>query len=271
MINLVLILFSVFTNTKIAASDYFNIAYKNTLDIVRLPSTNTVQGGNIISNASTFFPIQNKVSSSLSSQTVIKVLHIGDSHVKSGFFSEPLMQKLNSYYSQRYQNKLFFNFQWFCKSGTKYSDYNAMVELEVQLKSSQLDLAIISLGTNDAFSGSSKIGFYSKIDHLVKKIKLLSPNTVILITTPPDALRYNAFSRSYVELPELTEVVKTLLKYCVENKIAYWNLHQIMGGNYSMNYYVEKKMAAPDHVHFTSKGYGIFAQWLFEAFTKIII
>ena len=236
----------------------------------RVELKNPLQINNSINNAFYLSAIQKKVNASFSVQTVINVLHIGDSHIKSGFFSEPIMQKLNMHYSQRYNNKLFFNFQWFCKVGTKYSDYNGMKELDVQLISSQPDLVIISLGTNDAFSGSSRVGFYSKIDHLIKKIKNFSPSSVILITTPPDALKFNTSLKRYAEIPELSEVVRTIIKYCLENKIPYWNLYQIMGGNYSIKIFLSKRLAAPDHIHYTAKGYGTFAQWLFEAFTKSI-
>ena len=106
---------------------------------------------------------------------MLNVLHIGDSHIKSGLYSQPLMQKLNDYYTSKKRGNLFFNFQWFCEIGTKYSDYNDLAELDSQLSKTKLNLVIISLGTNDAFSGSSRINFYEKIDHLVQKIKALSP------------------------------------------------------------------------------------------------
>jgi lysophospholipase L1-like esterase len=185
-------------------------------------------------------------------------------------YSEPFMQKLNLYYTKRYNGRLFFNFQWFCKIGTKYSDYNDLAELDEQLASSKFDLVIISLGTNDAFSGSARVNFYEKIDHLVKKIKTFLPDATLLITTPPDALKYDPVQRGYMALPDLVGVVNTIITYCTNNKIAFWNLHQIMGGTYSINRWIAQKMAGPDHVHFNAKGYGQFADWLFQAFTKNI-
>jgi lysophospholipase L1-like esterase len=196
---------------------------------------------------------------------LIKVLHIGDSHIKAGIFSQQLMEKLNDYYSEKYHGNLFFNFQWFCKIGTKYSDYNELAELDAQLENEQPDLVIISLGTNDAFSGSSKINFYQKIDHLVAKIKSLSPASGILITTPSDALKYDKAKGTYLALPEIKNVVNTLIKYANDHAIAYWNLYEVMGGEYSINSWFQRKQAQPDRVHFTVKGYGIFADWLFAA------
>ena len=239
-------------------------------DTVAAPAASQYQLGNVINNPQALAVLQRSVRRADSAQTVINVLHIGDSHIKSGYYSQPFMLKLNDYYSRRYHGRLFFNFQWFCKIGTKYSDYNELAELDDQLIKSQPHLVIISLGTNDAFSGSSRVNFYQKIDHLVKKIRSLAPQSSILITTPPDALKRDPRTGSYTALPELINVVNTIMKYCVDNKIAFWNLYQIMGGSYSIGRYANEKLAAPDHVHFTAKGYGMFAQWLFEAFTKTI-
>jgi len=222
--------------------------------------------GNQIMNAYELQPLKNKMRKADSSLALIKVLHIGDSHVKSGYFSEHFMERLNAFYAQRFRGNLFFNFQVFCKIGTKYSDYDELAELDNQLIRERPDLVIISLGTNDAFSGSSRVKFYEKIDHLVIKIKTLSPQAVILFTTPSDALKKNPVTGVYTALPDLEYVVSVIVKYANDHKLAYWNLHQVMGGSYSINTWYQRKMAAPDRVHFNGKGYNMFADWLFEAF-----
>lgn len=223
--------------------------------------------GNRIMNDAALKPIKEKISNADSSAVLINVLHIGDSHIKAGVFSQQFMEKLNDYYSEKYHGNLFFNFQWFCKIGTKYSDYNELAELDDQLTKEQPDLVIISLGTNDAFSGSSKVNFYDKIDHLIKKIKKLSVGSCILITTPSDALKYDKKKGAYIALPEIKNVANTLVKYSKDHSIACWNLYEVMGGEYSIGSWVTKKLAQPDRIHFTSKGYETLAGWLFTAFT----
>ncbi|MES1227000.1 MAG: GDSL-type esterase/lipase family protein [Bacteroidota bacterium] len=222
--------------------------------------------GNQIMNAYELQPLKNKMRKADSSLSLIKVLHIGDSHVKSGYFSEHFMERLNAFYAQRFRGNLFFNFQVFCKIGTKYSDYDELAELDDQLIREHPDLVIISLGTNDAFSGSYKTQFYEKIDHLVMKIKTLSPQAAILLTTPSDALKKNPVTGVFTALPELEFVVNVIVKYANDHRLAYWNLHEVMGGSYSINTWFERKLAAPDRIHFNGKGYNMFADWLFEAF-----
>ena len=221
--------------------------------------------GNKIYNASSLSTISGKIRSNNNSLTVIKVLHIGDSHVKSGFFAEPIIDKLNSYYVSTLKRNVFFNGEVFSKIGTKYSDYSDLSELDNQLIKDKPDLVIISLGINDAFSGSANSRFYEKINHLVFKIKTLSPNSTLLLTTPADGLRKNAKTGVYQVLPEVQYIVSIIIKYATDHHLAYWDLHSQMGGNYSMNRWVEKKLAAPDRIHFTAKGYRLIAQMLFEA------
>ncbi len=237
----------------------------------RMPNTKEgVNAPNMINNAEGLYPLRALMNRAGSGQTVINVLHIGDSHIKSGLYSQPFMQKLNSFYARRYNNKLFFNFQWFCKVGTKYADYNDLAELEQQLITTPPDLAIISLGTNDVFSGAVRNNFYQQVDRMVQKIRTLAPNACLLITTPPGAMKLNPSRGRYEAMPELEMAVNIIIKYCNDKKIAYWNLFGIMGGSYAVNSWVQQKLAAPDHVHYSAKGYAQFAGWLFEAFTKAI-
>lgn len=226
--------------------------------------------GNHITNGYALQPVKNRMRRADSGLVLIKVLHIGDSHVKSGYFSEHFMEKLNAFYAQKLKGNLFFNFQLFCKTGTKYSDYNELAELDNQLVREKPDLVIISLGTNDAFSGSYKTKFYEKVDHLVTKIKTLSPQAAILLTTPSDALKKNNLTGVFTTLPELQFVTDVIIKYAADHGLASWNLHQIMGGTYSINTWYQRKLAAPDRVHFTAKGYTMFADWLFDAFTSCL-
>jgi lysophospholipase L1-like esterase len=225
---------------------------------------------NKINNSASLSALKNKVRKANAGLTVIKVLHIGDSHLKAGFFSETFIERMNGWYGQTLHENIFFSVQTFCKTGTKYSDYAELAELDQQLISAKPDLVIISLGTNDAFSGSSRTKFYDKVHHLVTKIKMLSPASVLLLTTPADALKKNKITGRYESLTDLQYVVSVIVQYANEHHLAYWNLHQVMGGNYSINTWVIKKLASPDRIHFTQKGYTLMGEWLFEAFKKCL-
>lgn len=226
---------------------------------------NIQPGINRINNANGLAILKAKIRRKDSVLKLIKVLHIGDSHIKGGILSETFISRMNEWYSKTMHYNIFFNAQTFCKTGTKYADYGELAELDQQLITDKPDLVIVSLGTNDAFSGSSKTRFYEKIDHLVSKIKSLSPVSALVLTTPADALRKNKKTGMYEAVPELQYVVNTIIQYANDHHLAYWNLHQVMGGNYSINTWMTKQLAAPDRIHFTQKGYTLIGEWLFEA------
>ena len=251
----------------ITATDKLQLTFPKKETALDFVHRSDAQPGNAITNCYGLQEIRNKIRRSDSSMVLIKVLHIGDSHVKSGYFSQPFMEKLNAYYSRKYRGNLFFNFQLFCKIGTKYADYGGLAELNNQLAREKPDLVIISLGTNDAFSGSSRVRFYEKVDHLVTKIRALSPMASILLTTPSDALKKQPLTGAFTALPELQVVADVIKKYSNDHGIACWDLHQLMGGAYSINTWIQRKMVEPDRVHFTARGYKMFADWFFQAFT----
>lgn len=268
MISISLVLISCSNRTNNSANEYSSLKRRSDalLRLEQMPEKYS-QLGNIITNCNSLYACRKIINSfDNTSLHLVNVLHIGDSHLKSGFYSEPLMQKLNNYYGPLKNGNLFFSFQQFCKTGTKYSDYNDLAELDSQLVKSKFNLIIISLGTNDAFSGSSQKNFYEKIDNLVLKIRNLSPMSSILITTPPDALKN--VNGTYTILPEFINAVNVILKYCKDKSIACWNLYQIMGGAYTINNWYLQKLASPDRIHYTAKGYDKFSQWLFEAFVN---
>jgi lysophospholipase L1-like esterase len=227
-------------------------------------------GCNELSNVSGLRAISDKIAGADTSAVLLKVMHIGDSHIKAGFFSQQLMEKLNAYYASKYRRNIFFDFQCFSKVGTKYSDYIRLAELDQQLIDEQPDLVIISLGTNDAFSGSSRKNFYQKVDHLITKINQLSPQSSIIITTPSDALKYDKIEKTYSVFPEVKNVANTLSIYANDHNIACWDLYTIMGGENSMGSWVQSKLAGPDRIHFTAKGYDLLAEWFFTAFVNAI-
>jgi lysophospholipase L1-like esterase len=140
-----------------------------------------------------------------------------------------------------------------------------LAELDKQLLMDKPDLVIISLGTNDAFSGSSRNNFYDKIHHLATKIKTLSPGSELILTTPSDALRKNKTTGKYESFRDLQYVVSIIIQYANDHHLPYWNLHQVMGGSYSINSWVAKKLAVTDRVHFTEAGYILIGEWLFDA------
>lgn len=125
-------------------------------------------------------------------------------------------------------------------------------------------LFILSLGTNEAFGANfNKDFFYKSIDSLVISLKKFNPDAVFILCTPSDS--YIRSKKGRVKNIHVKEAQETIIKYATDNNIAYWDLLDVMGGWGSMQQWYLKQLTAKDKVHFTSKGYQIQGNLLFDA------
>lgn len=152
-------------------------------------------------------------------------------------------------------------------NGAMYKHYNLSQYFIEQLPALQPDLVIISLGTNEGYLASfNRDEFYGNIDTLVKNIKRTNPEVNFLLTTPGDSFRRTR--RGKVKNPDMLEARNTIIKYCTENKIAYWDLYSIMGGYGSMLKWYKAKLSAKDRLHFSSSAYVLQGGLMYNAIIK---
>lgn len=149
-------------------------------------------------------------------------------------------------------------------NGAEYRHYNFSKYFLEQLNYLKPELVIISLGTNEAFGGSfNKDIFYKQIDSMVVSIKSKNPNASFLLCTPSDSYKRSRNGR--IKNPFVKDAQETIIKYALDNNIAYWDLLEVMGGWGSMQNWYLKQLSARDKVHFTSKGYQIQGDLLYNA------
>ncbi len=149
-------------------------------------------------------------------------------------------------------------------NGAEYRHYNMSKYFMQQLPYLNPDLVIISMGTNEAFSaGFDQALFYRNIDTLIASVKLANPNTAILLTTPGDSYRKSRKGR--VKNPDMKMARLTIINYCLQHTMPYWDLYEIMGGYGSMGKWYAMKLTAKDRVHFSGKGYQIQGDLFYKA------
>ena len=126
------------------------------------------------------------------------------------------------------------------------------------------DLVIFSLGVNDVqgndFSAEEYIAHY---DTLVAWVKAAAPTCAVLFTTITD---------NYVKRRKPNKKSNTV-EYCIQNLMhkhnaAMWDMYGVMGGYKSILKWYKAGYARRDKVHFTAKGYYIFADLMFEAIMR---
>ena len=149
-------------------------------------------------------------------------------------------------------------------NGAEYRHYVKSKYFMEQLTYLNADLVIVSMGTNEAFSvGFDKVLFYRYIDTLITNLKLSCPNATILLTTPADS--YRKSRKGKIKNPDMQQARATIINYCLQHNLPYWDLYEIMGGYGSMGKWFIAKLSAKDRVHFNGRGYQIQADLFYRA------
>lgn len=161
-------------------------------------------------------------------------------------------------------------------NGAQYQHYTENPHtLTAQMQVLQPQLVIISLGTNEAYSGSGASAITARIDSTVHLLRGQQPGVPILLTTPPDCMRTvrKAFRkkvgkkyRTYYRVnrypnPAIGMVTQQIIDYCRNNGLACWNfnaLNKVMKSSFANGW-------AADHIHFNARGYRLQGRLLYEA------
>ncbi len=120
-----------------------------------------------------------------------------------------------------------------------------------ELSSLNSDLIILEYGTNESFDETLDANAYRK--NLVKNIRQIrksSPNSVILLMTPPDTmLNEKSFPKSFAKVMNIQKQVAK------SEKTLFWDWQLAMGGPHSIKDWRKRGLARPDLVHQTLQGY----------------
>ena len=131
-------------------------------------------------------------------------------------------------------------------------------------------LIILQFGGNRMPCISSPKGIASYIPELERQIdyfKEVAPQATLLFIGPADMGRsYNGKMGTWHWLPELNDSLRAM---AMRNRIAYWDMFHVMGGEGSMAQWVKHKpaLAGPDYIHFTFIGAQAIGDDLAKSFT----
>ena len=137
-------------------------------------------------------------------------------------------------------------------------------------KNNRYDLIVLQYGVNLLFKPkTTDYSFYSKMfSPVLSKMKTAFEGAEFLLISSADrAFKYNGEFKTAIGLPNLIET-QALMAF--ENKIAFYNQFETMGGENSIVKWANEKpaLANKDYIHPNHKGAEILAQRLFEAIQK---
>ena len=149
-------------------------------------------------------------------------------------------------------------------NGAEYRHYNEAKYFAEQSQALTPDLIIISLGTNEAANLKfDELTFYNQIDKLVNDLQNYNPNASILLTTPADNYRKRRHTNTIIN-----RVSQTIVNYCNEHNMPYWDLYKISGGYKSAKHWKKYHLFAKDFLHYSRQGYEVQGPLLYNALMK---
>lgn len=236
-------------------------------------------GRSVLKNTDSLNEVKTLFRQLADSSSPIRILHLGDSHVKSGWYAEAFADSLNSYLLQAGATDT-VQLTVMAKNGatSKYflqEPYNAE-----RVQHLQPHVVIISLGANEANNLYTQADLKTYFPPLLAQIKKDAPSAAIVFTTPGDAFRKTTgyvkkkkgsrLVTWYALNPVLPGVVQFVKDFAVANGAAYWDWYEVMGGRGAMARWLGHNYAKPDRVHLLENGYNLQGWLLATAFIRYL-
>ena len=139
---------------------------------------------------------------------------------------------------------------------------------EATLARRKYDLVVLLTGTNEAFLPEKHKEWMKTVIDLHRRA---NPDVSILVMSPPDHMESNTATHSGVRIVRVSKEKREIAE---ENRAAFWDFRQAMGGDASIRAFANKKWAQPDLIHLTEPGGThmgdrvVFALW--RAFTAFV-
>lgn len=233
----------------------------------------------------------------------IRLFHRADSNqynVKLGYLDPDQYEVKYDYekgitdiYLKKYQNDLTIQFkkvrngQWFYTlygiqlenddpgityhsigvNGAGTYSYLKCTLFEEHLKEVKPDLVIFGIGINDA-AGSKFDGSVFQLNYqkLLDKVEHANPGAAVILITNNDS--YRRRRRRYYVNYNATVVKERMYMVAKENNQTVWDFFTVMGGIGSMATWQKNKLGKKDRIHFTSAGYIVMGDLMFNAILR---
>ena len=201
--------------------------------------------------------------------TGIRIVLIGDSHVKGKSFPQSLEATLLGTLPRLNMTFYGINGAWVEKF-----EESALMQ---KVYDERPDIVIVSFGTNESHGPNYNESTHTReMMSLVTRLESRCPGVKIILTTPPGSYfhkrvggtrrrpRYS-FSRNEVT----PRVARNIVKFAADNHIACWDLFSIAGGElYACTNWRDNGYMQSDNTHYTAHGYSLMGKLLGEAIIK---
>lgn len=129
-------------------------------------------------------------------------------------------------------------------------------------------LITLAYGTNEASDPNWAEGNYrAMFSALLQRLRAAAPAATIVVLGPPD--RWIRSKGAWRPVEGVDGIIAAQHAACAENRCAFLDLRQRMGGKGSMKDWVYAGLAQGDYVHFTAAGYHRLAEAVFQDLMRL--
>lgn len=199
----------------------------------------------------------------------LKVVHIGDSHVKGKAFPQAVEAALITSIPR-------LSFSFYGINGAWVQKFEESVMMQ-KVYDEKPDIVIISFGTNESHGPNYSESTNSKeMMSIITRLESRCPGVKIILTTPPGSYFHRKIGGtrrrpkySFTRNEITPRVAKNIVDFATENHIAYWDIYNIAGGElYACTNWRDGGLMQSDNTHYTVPGYSLMGKLLGEAILK---
>lgn len=123
------------------------------------------------------------------------------------------------------------------------------------------DIVFFGIGINDAHDPNfSERNYFNNYEKIMLQMQAANPKVFFVFITNNDSYGYNKKLNTNAVV-----VQKVMFDLAKKHKGAVWDLFEVMGGSKSSTVWRDAKLMANDRIHFSSEGYNILGDLLFNA------
>jgi len=185
----------------------------------------------------------------------LRVVHIGDSHVRGRVFPRTCAGLLEQTFDSLQCADFGIN-------GATCASFSTEERMET-IARRRPDVLLVSFGTNEGHDVNlSAARYVAALDAFIAMLREKFPDVPLVFTTPPGAY-YKGRPNGHNSL-----VAHTLVDYCRAHDFLFFDLQRICGGEQACRNWRAARMLRGDGVHFTSDGYRVHGELLYAAIVK---
>lgn len=196
------------------------------------------------------------------SEDTVRILHIGDSHVRGHLFPQAAGTQLKEEFGAVTYTDMGVNGAT-CLTFTHPDRIGEIAAMKP-------DLLVLSFGTNESHNRKYNANVhYNQMDELIKLLMASLPGVPILLTTPPgsyESFRQRRRKVTYAINPRTAIAAEIIRRYATRHKLLVWDMYDVVGGRRrACTNWTDARLMRPDHVHYLPEAYTLQGNLLYQA------